>query len=450
MMSLGLVSGRCWHADEAIMKTHETEVLIVGAGPVGLLTAIILSEAGIKVEIIDREERAAARSYACALHPSSLELLDEFGLGAALLEQGRRINRIAFYDGAARKSETDFLGVSGKFPFLLVLPQSELEEMLESRLKESGVKVKWNQRLDDLQTNDDSVSATVEELEGTAMGYIVPHWETMVKRRSLFRTRFLIGADGHHSKVRRCLGVDYEQFSRPETFVACEFSSDTTVLDEVRVVLDESTTNVFWPLPNNRLRWTFQLIHSETEAEFPEKERRAVRTGEIAVNERIRRNLLRLCGIRAPWFSAEIDEILWCKQVAFEKGLASVAGVDRTWLVGDAAHQTGPVGVQSLNAGLSEAHALARCIQQISKGDGSLDLLSEYGRDVLAEWTRLLGAHGGLRPVNPHVAWLERRATRMLPCLPAVEKSLPILAGKLGLQFVSSNRAATQAAGTVK
>jgi 2-polyprenyl-6-methoxyphenol hydroxylase-like FAD-dependent oxidoreductase len=427
------------------MKTHETEVLIVGAGPVGLLTAVILSQAGVRVEIIDREERSAARSYACALHPSTLDLLDQFGLSQLLVNRGRQIRTMAFYDGPVRQVDADFKTSDTKFPFILVLPQSELEEILETKLRRGGIAVHWNHRFDDLRPDEDSIVATLEELEGTAMGYIVPHWETIVKKRFCTRARFVVGADGHNSLVRKRLGIGYQKVAPAETFVACEFSSETTVLDELRIVLNESTSNAFWPMPDNKLRWTFQLIHSEPILDFPEKERRAVRFGETLANENIRRNLLRLSGLRAPWFSADVNEILWCKQVPFERGLAQTPGMNRAWLVGDSAHQTGPIGVQSLNAGLLEANALARCVEQVLKDDGPMGLLASYGHGVRDQWLPLIGANGLLRPRHSGHSWLARRANRIVPCLPAVGDRLPILAQQLGLELVRTDKVASQA-----
>ena len=72
------------------MKKDQTEVLVVGAGPVGLLTAILLAERDIQVQIIDSEERTAARSYACALHPATFRMLDHLGLGAGKVHQARQ------------------------------------------------------------------------------------------------------------------------------------------------------------------------------------------------------------------------------------------------------------------------------------------------------------------------------------------------------------------------
>src|SRR5262245_53401864 len=116
------------------MREEKFEVLIVGAGPVGLFTAIGLAQAGVKVGIIDREERTAAHSYACALHPHPLELLDQCGLAAELIERGRRLSKMAFYVGPRRLAEIDFSKLGGKFPFLLAVPQNQLEAALEHKL----------------------------------------------------------------------------------------------------------------------------------------------------------------------------------------------------------------------------------------------------------------------------------------------------------------------------
>ena len=166
------------------MREERTEVLVVGAGPVGLLTAILLAEAGIEVRIIDREERTTARSYACALHPRTLKLLERMGLAAPMLERGRRSQTVAFYDGATRRAEVKLSELSGEFPFMVILPQNEFESALEQRLRKAGVAVNWNHRFDDLQSAGETVVANVEELGATGTGYIVPHWETVVEGAS--------------------------------------------------------------------------------------------------------------------------------------------------------------------------------------------------------------------------------------------------------------------------
>ena len=417
------------------MREEQKEVMVVGAGPVGLWTALLLAEAGIGVTIIDREERTTARSYACALHPRTLKSLHRLGLAQELLGHGRQIGRVAFYDGEQRRGEIKLSDAGGQFPFLLILPQDKLESTLEQALRNKGVSVQWNHRFDVVQEEIDSVEVIVEELGGTSVGYIVPHWETIVKRRWPVWTRFLIGADGHNSLVRQRLGIDYERVSGPEFFAAYEFESDDHGEDEVRVVLDETTTNVLWPLPQNRFRWTFQLLHSEIAAEFPDKERRAVRVAQQNVDERIRHYVQKVAKHRAPWFSAKVNEIAWCTEVSFEHRLAKAFGRNRCWLVGDAAHQTGPVGVQSMNSGFAEVEVLAAALKQVLPGNAPMSVLDDYSQSSKHLWRRLLGLTGGLKPRQETDPWMKQRHARLLPCLPGLNGDLEGLAKQLKLDL---------------
>ena len=120
------------------MREERIEVLVVGAGPVGLMTALTLAQGGVESIIIDREPRTTARSYACALHPRVLDLLATVGVADDLIAQGRKIESVAFYEKAERRARVRVSDASDKYPFLLVLPQSVLESTLEARLNVSG------------------------------------------------------------------------------------------------------------------------------------------------------------------------------------------------------------------------------------------------------------------------------------------------------------------------
>ena len=417
------------------MREERTEVLVVGAGPVGLLTAIVLAEAGIKVEIIDREARTSARSYACALHPRTLKLLAGLGLAAPVLERGRRTDTVAFYDGPSRQAVVKLSELGGEFPFMVILPQNVFEDLLEQRLRQAGVVVNWGHRFDDLHSEPDGVVADVEELSATGTGYIVPHWETVVKRRIPVRTQFLVGADGHGSLVRRRLGIENSRVTGPAFFAAYEFEPEMPTEDEVRVVLDESTTNVLWPLLGTKCRWTFQVVKAEGLSEFPEKERRQVRFTEKAVDARIRQYVEKVAKQRAPWFAWGVKEITWCSEVVFQQRVAKQFGRDRCWLAGDAAHQTGPVGVQSMNVGMAEAVTLAGALRRILRDRAPSSLLETCEREWQDEWQRLLGVAGGLMPGKEASAWVRKRWDRIPACLPASHEDLPRLAGQLGMQI---------------
>lgn len=410
------------------MREERTDVLVVGAGPVGLCTALLLTKAGLEVSVIDREARTAARSYACALHPRSLELLDRLGLAQSLIERGRRVETMAFYQGDIRQAELKLSALHSKFPFLLILPQNELEGALEEQLRHAGVNVHWNHRFDSFEAVPEGVLAMVEELGGTATGYIVPHWEAVVKRRASLQAGFLIGADGANSPVRQRAGIDLERVTGPFFFAAYEFEPETEVCDEVRVVMDDATSSVLWPLLGGRSRWTFQLVHSELSREFPEKERRAVHLEQKTVDERIRDYVQRVAHRRAPWFTAGVKQVTWCTEVVFEHRLARQFGRDRCWLAGDAAHQTGPIGVQSMNAGLQEADALVNCVRQVLRDNASPALLQSYEHDQQTQWRRLLGLTGGLKARSTTAPWVRAHSDRLLSCLPACGPDLATFA----------------------
>ncbi len=420
------------------MRERQTEVLVAGAGPVGLWTALLLADAGLEVIIVDREEHTAARSYACALHPGTLKALQRFGLAEEILARGRQIQTVAFYDGATRRAELKHSEAGGDAPLLVILPQNQLESLLEQRLRQAGVKVLWNHRFADGSPDEQGVAVTIEELEGTSTGYIVPHWETVVKGTSQVRAQFLVGADGHNSTVRQRLGLPYEGLGERQHFAAYEFEADSAGEAEVRVVLDDATTNVLWPLPQNRFRWTFQLVHSEMPAEFPEKDRRAARLAQPQIDERIREYVQKVARHRAPWFAANIKEILWCSEVVFERRLVKEFGRGRCWLSGDAAHQTGPVGVQSMNAGFAEGGLLAGMLKRILREQAPLELLAGYNTEWREEWRRLLGLSGGLTARDGAGTWAHGHSARLLPCLPGVGADLTALARQLGLDWAAT------------
>jgi 2-polyprenyl-6-methoxyphenol hydroxylase-like FAD-dependent oxidoreductase len=425
------------------MREGQTEVLVVGAGPVGLWLALSLAEAGIQVTIVDRESRVTARNYACALHPATLKLLNRFGLATPAIERGRHVQKVAFYEGPARQAEVDLSKLRRDFPFLLILPQSALESLLEERLRQAGVSVQWNHRFEGFTEEQEQVSAILEELEGTSTGYIVPHWETVVKRRVPIHAQYLVGADGHNSTTRQKLGIQFEHASELEAFAAYEFEAETAGEDEVRVVFDQGTTNVLWPLGENRFRWTFQLIRTETGAEFPEKDRRAVRLEQPTIDERVRQCVEKVAQHRAPWFKTNIKKITWCTEVAFQHGLVSSFGRNRCWLAGDAAHQTGPVGVQSMNAGFQEAGQLGEALRQILQENAEEGLLEGYNRDGQVRWRKLLGMTGGLKIGSNASTWVQEHYDRFLPCLPALDEDLEALTGQLNLTFPPNDSVAS-------
>lgn len=412
----------------------ETEVLVVGGGPVGMLTALVLAKEGIQPTIIDKEQRTATRSYACVLHPATLELLARLGLVEEVQARGWPIETVAFYDGRSRCAEIKFSELSGNFRHALTLPQSALEEVLERRLRETNTTVLWNHRLTDLEFGDEPVIAHIDKLKQSAKGYGVADWDWTVQKNLQTAAAFVVGADGHDSTVRSRLGIDYTLLAGPEQFAVFEFDTDGDLGTEARVVINDATTNVLWPLPGGRCRWTFQLVKTAAAGEFPAKDRETLRYVRDEVNEQLKASVERLAASRAPWFAGGVKNIQWSGRIRFEHRLAKEFGKNRTWLVGDAAHQTGPVGVQSMNGGLLEAETLAQTLKKILRDGSPRRILQEYGHLHQTQWGQLLGQDGAAAgsSANP---WVRSRAGRILPCVPAFGEHLAQAMGQLGLEI---------------
>lgn len=414
----------------------EMEVLVVGAGPVGLFTALSLASRGVEVQIVDEEFRTAAHSYALAVHARSLQLCDDLGLAEDLLARGYRVNMVAFYDGADRCGELKLSELGGKFPYVLVLPQSALEGLLEQQLRKRGVKVQWDHRVTRLERAETHTTATIDRLARASCGYAVATTEWVTEKTLRAKAAFVVGADGHGSIVRKTLGTEYVPAGSTESFAVFEFHTDADLAGEVRIVFDGATTSVLWPLPGGQCRWSFQQEHTSVSEESRTKRRLTVPIGRQVFPHLPADELNRLIRTRAPWFAEEIRHIDWSMEVRFDHRLAASFGHDRLWLAGDAAHLTGPVGGQSLNMGLRETSDLSWRLTRILREAAPMSSLDDYSEQYGKQWRQLLGTDGGLAPTSSADPWAQRYCSEILPCIPATGDDLATLVSQLGLQVV--------------
>ena len=135
---------------------RQTDALVVGAGPTGLVAALSLAKAGLSVEVIDEAWRPAGHSYALALHPRSLHLLDELGWPRRRSSSGRKLPSLTLLAGDEPRRSLRCGARDERFPYLLSLPQSGLERLLTDALARLGVKVRWSHRLASLEPDGDA------------------------------------------------------------------------------------------------------------------------------------------------------------------------------------------------------------------------------------------------------------------------------------------------------
>jgi 2-polyprenyl-6-methoxyphenol hydroxylase-like FAD-dependent oxidoreductase len=257
----------------------------------------------------------------------------------------------------------------------------------------------------------------------------------VVQRTIEVSARFVVAADGHHSLVRRLLGIENERAADPEYYVVYEFEAAKPLPDELALVLDHGAASVLWPLAGGRGRWSFQLAEVKEAMEFAEKDRQAGWGEPASISERTRKRFQDRLATRVPWFTAGVKDVHWAVDIQFQHRLARQFGRDRCWLVGDAAHQTSPAGIQSMNVGLLEAEDLAGTLVRILRHGASADLLLEYSRTHQAEWRQLLGLNGGPPASNKANEWVRENAVRILRCLPAARTELGALLAQAGLSL---------------
>jgi 2-polyprenyl-6-methoxyphenol hydroxylase-like FAD-dependent oxidoreductase len=404
------------------MFSHpEPEVLVVGAGPVGLVAALFLQQYGVRVEIIDMHHRTTQHSYALAVHPRTLQALEETGLAGALINAGRKLTKVAFYEGRERRVEIDYSRLASTHPHLLVVRQSVLERTVEEALRRKNLKVLWGHRLQGLAVEGATVRSEIAKLDHVAMGYPIARSEWVVVRNETLRSTYVIGADGYDSAVRRMSHIEMEDDGVGQIFSVYEIEAAGELPAEVRVMVDPDLTSVYWPLEEGRCRWGFQ-IRDESE--------------HSASMERLEQ----LIAARAPWCASRPTQIYWSTLGLFERRLTRSFGKHRVWLAGDAAHQAAPVAVHSMNSGLLEARELALRISRIQRAGGASSLLEEFSTEMHAAWQSLLGAGRAVRALPDASPWVQKNAARILDCIPASGDDLEPLLKQIGLTTAASGR----------
>lgn len=412
-----------------------TDVLVIGAGPVGLLAALVLARRGVAVRIVDRDWRTGAHSYALLLHGRSVQLLEELGLREAVLAGAVPLRRIRFCDSGGCRAALELEGLPAGLPSPVVLRQDALEAALEKALSALDVSVHWNHEVSTVVPEADGVRVTLHRLEKETVGYAALHTEWVVVGTRELKIPWVLGADGHRSRCRRALGIEFIETAPPLAFGVFEFRTAGCSEPEMHVVLDSDGLAAAWPLPESFCRWSFELPQLEPAESTRDKQRLAVQIGTGVFPALEVEELRSLLARRAPWFEGNVGEVRWRIAVRFERRLASLFGRNRVWLAGDAAHTAGPIGAHSMNIGLLEARELADCLAAIVAGTESPACLDEYNRRQLAQWRLLLGLEDGLRPAAGCDPWVAGQAARLLGCLPASGQELSAMAAALGLEL---------------
>jgi 2-polyprenyl-6-methoxyphenol hydroxylase-like FAD-dependent oxidoreductase len=218
-------------------NTTRTQVLVVGAGPVGLLAALRLREQGVDVRIVDQQAEHAVHTFPVVLHPMSLRLLDSLGLTEVLFWRGRPVSHLAIYTEGERRAVLDLPKVAGISSGALTLPQDVLRKALTNALTNRGVFIEWNTRLASLQQDERAARGWLETQQS--------HDEAEAPRGSSFEADYVLGCDGYDSAVRAAVGIELVEHGALHSYA---------FFDALRSVSSSSSTAPCTATPSSMLR----------------------------------------------------------------------------------------------------------------------------------------------------------------------------------------------------
>lgn len=366
----------------------DTEVLVVGAGPTGLMAALVLARRGVSAVVIDTKAGPTRESRALAVQARTMEIYDQLGLVDQVLAGGYPATRFQVRPDADPSGLSFAAAQQGatRYPGMHIFEQSRNEELLSSALTSAGGGVRWQHRLVDLVDGTAAPDGRLVALVEGAHGL------------SRVRARWCIGADGAASRVRRMLDVPFEGVTDDATFWVADLRGVSGLPDHaVSARFGGATFAVFFPLgPGGHAR-----LISMADGDTVDQESALAGA----------RSDLGLDCTGVDWFSTY--RVHHRVAVRFRKGA--------TFLAGDAAHVHSPVGGQGMNTGLQDAHDLALLLADVAQGHLAVAALDRYEserRPVALRLVRATDRVFGLIARRGHgTAWLRRGISRVVGAL---------------------------------
>jgi 2-polyprenyl-6-methoxyphenol hydroxylase-like FAD-dependent oxidoreductase len=343
---------------------HETDVLVVGAGPTGLALACELLRRGVHCRIIDKFSAPATTSRALGLQPRTLELFDAMGVVDRVLSTGGPVIDANLYDGDRLLLTLSTSGVqelNTPYPRLWITPQTSVERPLEARLDELGGAVERARELVGLREESDQVIATVKRGDGG------------VDDIEEIRASWLVGCDGAHSRVRKTLGVAFEGSTYEERFLLADVDLDwSRARNRTHTWFPPDGMFTVFPLPGSSQWRIFAAEDGGTAS---------------PVSLELFRRLFRE---RTGDATTTLSNPTWMSNFTINRRMVDRYRVGRVFLAGDAAHVHSPFGAQGMNTGIQDAYNLGWKLALVISGKAPEHLLGTYEEERLPVAERVL------------------------------------------------------------
>jgi len=341
----------------------DTDVLIAGAGPTGLVLALWLAKSGVRVRIVDKVADPGTTSRALVVHARTLELYREIGVADDVVARGLRFIGVNLWVRGRKVAHVE-LGAMGvgisPFPYMMVFPQDEHERLLIEHLHAAGIEVERPLELTGFDDHGDRVTVHLRRPDGAA--------ETC-------EAAWLVGCDGARSRVRELLGTGFPGGTYSHLFYVADTEATGPVMDhQLHVALDDADFFAVFPLAGERQARFVGTVKAEA----------AERPGGLTWED-VTKDVITRLGVaveRVHWFSTY--HVHHRVVTHFRKG--------RAFLAGDAAHIHSPVGGQGMNTGIGDAINLAWKLAAVVQGRADPRVLDTYEPERRAFAERLVAS----------------------------------------------------------
>ena len=327
----------------------DCQVLVVGAGPTGLVLAADLLARGVAVRIIDKGDGAVLETRAVAVHARAMEVLDLMGLADRFIERGQVVRRFSFYTDGRRRLSLDLARNGTRFGFMLDIPQHDTESLLRARVAELGGVIEQGTELTGLIDQAGGVTAKVRDATG---------------RPGVITAGYLAGCDGAHSRVRHELGLRFHGHPYPQDWLLADVRLDwSRPEDEVHAFFRaDGIPLVCFPMRDHRWRLVLPFAGNRPPG-APDL-----------------REIQHLVDQRAPE-PVVLSDPTWLASFNCHRRSANIYRRGHVLLAGDAVHIHTPAGGQGMNTGITDAHNLAWKLALVTVGHAAEQLLDTYGRE---------------------------------------------------------------------
>lgn len=325
--------------------SNRIPVLIVGAGPTGLMMAAELARHGVSFRIIDMNPSPTASSNATWIQTRTLEIFDHIGLAERLIKASNPCHAINLYLDGQSFINIPLKYIDSIYQYVLMLPQAETEKILNERLESFHYKVERSWKLIDIEESDHAVISTIRHADG---------------RTETIMSDWVVGCDGSNSTVRQQCQIDFPGDDLTEQFIVADAEIESFMSkDEVHVFFDKETIFAAFPLGSNKYRITANLHLDHQRKLFTERE------------------VIEMAQERAHG-AYYVKSVSWISPFWIHSKTTKQMQSGSIFLAGDAAHVHSPVGGQGMNTGIQDAYNLAWKIALVVKMKAKESILESY------------------------------------------------------------------------